>query len=73
MTDCGEEYENQIAERMHGILKHKFKFNQVFKNHMEALLAVEKSIKHYNTLNPHMNYNYLTPLQAYQAAELLVK
>jgi putative transposase len=73
MTDSGEAYENQIAERMNGILKYEFKLNQVFKNHMEALLAVERSIKHYNTLRPHMSCSYLTPAQAHLAAEPLVK
>ncbi|MFD2999300.1 IS3 family transposase [Pontibacter toksunensis] len=73
MTDSGEAYENQIAERVNGILKHEFRLNQVFKSHMEALLAVEKGISNYNTLRPHMSCSYLTPSQAHQVEEPLVK
>ncbi|WP_345158160.1 IS3 family transposase [Pontibacter saemangeumensis] len=73
MTDSGEAYENQIAERVNGILKHELKLNQVFKSHMEALLAVEKGISNYNTLRPHMSCNYLTPSQAHQVEEPLVR
>jgi transposase InsO family protein len=47
MTDSGEAYESQMAERVNGILKHEFKLNQVFKSHMEAQLAIEKSIMNY--------------------------
>jgi transposase InsO family protein len=73
MTDSGEAYENQIAERVNGILKHEFKLNQVFKNHMEALLAVERGITNYNTLRPHMSCSNLTPSLAHQVAEPLIK
>ncbi|MBC3539034.1 IS3 family transposase [Rufibacter sediminis] len=73
MTDSGEASENQIAERVNGILKHEFRLNQVFKTHMEALLAVEKGIRNYNTLRPHMSCSYLTPSQAHQVEEPLVK
>ncbi len=74
MTDSGEAYENQIAERVNnGILKHEFRLNQVFKSHMEALLAVETGIRNYNTLRPHMSCGYLTPSQAHQVEEPLVK
>ncbi len=55
MTDSGEAYENQIAERVNGISKTEFKLNRVFKNHMEALLAVESSIRTYNMVRPHMS------------------
>jgi transposase InsO family protein len=73
MTDSGEAYENQIAERVNGILKHEFKLNQVFKSHMEALLAVERAITNYNTLRPHMSCNNLTPSLAHQVTEPLIK
>jgi transposase InsO family protein len=73
MNDSGEAYENQIAERVNGILKHEFKLNRVFKSHMEALLAVEKSITNYNTLRPHMSCSNLTPSLAHQVTEPLIK
>lgn len=40
---------------------------------MEALLAVEKGISNYNTLHPHKCCSSLTPSQAHQIAEPLVK
>jgi transposase InsO family protein len=73
MTDSGETYENQMAERVNGILKHEFRLNQVFKSHMEALLAVERSITNYNTLRSHMGCSYLTPSLAHQVTEPLIK
>jgi transposase InsO family protein len=73
MTDSGEAYENQIAERVNGILKHEFKLNQVFKSHMEAPLTVERAISNYNTLRPHMSCSNLTPSLAHQLGEPLVK
>ena len=73
MTDSGEAYENQIAERVNGILKHEFKLNQVFKTHMEARLTVERAITNYNTLRPHMSCSNLTPSLAHQLEEPLVK
>jgi transposase InsO family protein len=73
MTDSGEAYENQIAERINGILKHEFKLNRVFKTHMEARLAVERAITNYNTLRPHMSCSNLTPSLAHQVEEPLIK
>jgi transposase InsO family protein len=73
MTDSGEAYENQIAERVNGILKTEFKLNRVFKNHMEALLAVESSIRNYNMLRPHMSCSDLPPALAHQSKEPLIK
>ena len=61
----GSPYENAMAERVNGILKHDFKLNRVFKNHMEALLATETAINNYNNLRPHMSCNYMTPSQAH--------
>jgi len=61
MTEDGEGYENQIAERMNGILKTEFNLNKIFKSHDEAELAVAKSIEAYNTKRPHMSIDFLTP------------
>nr|WP_237586588.1 integrase core domain-containing protein [Pontibacter russatus] len=73
MTDSGEAHEDQIAERVNGILKHESRVNQVFKTHVEALWAVEKGIRNYNTLRPHMSCSCLTPSQAHQEEEPLAK
>jgi transposase InsO family protein len=65
MTEDGEGYENQIAERMNGILKTEFNLNKIFKSHDEAKLTVAKSIEAYNTQRPHMSIDFLTPDEAH--------
>jgi putative transposase len=65
MTEDGEGYENQIAERMNGILKTEFNLNRIFNSHDEAKLAVAKSIEAYNTKRPHMSIDFLTPDKAH--------
>ena len=73
MTENGDPYENAIAERINGILKSDFKLSRIFKNHMEAKLAVHNSIANYNNLRPHMSCDYLTPDQAHQSMTPLIK
>jgi transposase InsO family protein len=73
MTEDGEGYENQIAERMNGILKTEFNLSRIFKTHEDAKIAVIQSIEAYNTKRPHMSCNYLTPLQAHEAKGQLEK
>jgi putative transposase len=66
MTEKGDPYENAIAERVNGILKYEFNLNREFTDRTEALEVVDKSIKAYNQLRPHMSCNYLTPSEAHQ-------
>lgn len=73
MTNSGEGYENQIAERINGILKTEFKLHQVFKSRPEALYTVKKSIYAYNNLRPHMSCNLMTPADAHITDMPLIK
>jgi putative transposase len=73
MTSDGEGYENQIAERVNGILKTEFKLHQVFKSRTDAMLAVKKSITAYNNLRPHMSFGFMTPAVAHITNEPLIK
>lgn len=73
MTGSGEGYENQIAERINGILKTEFKLHQVFKSRIEALFAVKTSINAYNNLRPHMSCDYMTPVKAHTINKPLIK
>lgn len=73
MTEQGDPYENAIAERVNGILKSEFHLNKIFRSQVEALVAVQNSVTSYNSLRPHMSCNYLTPQQAHQTAEPLIK
>lgn len=61
MTQNGEGYDNQIAERMNGILKTEFNLSRIFKTHEEAKIAVIQNIEAYNIKRPHMSCNYPTP------------
>jgi putative transposase len=67
MTQDGEGYENQIAERMNGILKTEFNLSRIFKSHEDAKLAVQLSIEAYNNKRPHLSCGYLTPMQAHES------
>ena len=73
MTDSGEAYENQIAERVNGILKTEFGLSQVFKSRSQALMATEKSIIAYNQRRSHMSCGWLTPEAAHMSVEPLIK
>jgi transposase InsO family protein len=66
MTEKGDPYENAIAERLNGILKHNFKLEQTFNNREHALQAVDRAIKNYNHLRPHQSISMFTPAQAHQ-------
>lgn len=73
MTENGDPYENAIAERVNGILKSEFQLNKIFRSQVEAQIAVQNSITNYNSIRPHMSCNYLTPQQAHQTADPLIK
>lgn len=73
MTEKGDRYENAIAERVNGILKSEFNLNKIFRTPVEAQIAVQYSVTNYNSIRPHMSCNYLTPQQAHQTAEPLIK
>ena len=73
MTSEGEGYENQIAERVNGILKTEFRLHQVFRSRTDALLAVKSSIDAYNNLRPHMSCDFMTPVEAHLATQPLIK
>lgn len=73
MTESGEGYDNQIAERVNGILKTEFNLHQIYKSRAEAMLAVKRSINAYNNFRPHMSCGFLTPAEAHVTNQVLVK
>jgi transposase InsO family protein len=73
MTENGDPYENAMAERINGILKHEFKLNKQFKNNYDATIAVNGAIYSYNESRPHMSCNYMTPSQAHTTEQGLIK
>ena len=73
MTENGDPYENAMAERVNGILKCEFGLNREFTDHAQALETVQRSIRAYNQLRPHLSLNFLTPVQAHQMKGILEK
>lgn len=73
MTQTGSPYDNAVAERVNGILKHHLGLNRVFKNYAAAVTAVCKAIDAYNCLRPHMSVSNLTPQQAHISKQPLIK
>ena len=73
MTENGDPYENPVAERVNGILKGDFELDRRFSSRNEALATIDRSIKAYNELRPHMSCNMFTPNQAHEMVGTLIK
>ena len=73
MTESGEGYDNQITERINGILKTEFNLDQIYKSLIDELLAVKQSINAYNNFRPHVSCDFLTPAEAHTTDQVLVK
>jgi transposase InsO family protein len=73
MTEKGDPYENPVAERVNGILKGDFELDKKFASRSEALPAIDRSIKAYNELRPHLSCNMFTPNQAHEMVGPLEK
>ena len=65
MTQTGSPYDNAIAERINGILKHQLGLGCMFTGYAAATDAVCKAIDAYNTLRPHRSISNLTPQKAH--------
>lgn len=72
MSDKGSPYQNAIAERVNGILKHEMGCNQMFDSLAPARQFVNQAIEKYNSIRPHLSCDYLTPNQAH-VKELVLK
>ena len=73
MTEQYYPYENAVAERVNGILKDEFGFDNVFENYERLELQVLQSIALYNQLRPHMSIDLLTPNQAHKQRDMKLK
>lgn len=71
MAGRGKAWENPVAERILGILKHEFGLLQTFKNYQQASKTVDDAILKYNTIRPHLSCGYLTPDQAHDKGKNL--
>ena len=61
MTEELHCYENAMAERLNGILKHEYFLDTHFKTKAEARRAVEEAIRVYNTRRLHEKLGFKTP------------
>lgn len=61
MTEANHCYENGLAERVNGILKHEFLLNTTFKTKTLCLQSVKEAIYLYNEKRPHWSLNLKTP------------
>jgi transposase InsO family protein len=68
MTENGDPLENAIAERVNGILKVEWIYDQRFKNLTQAQGYISQIIGIYNSERPHASIEMLTPNQAHQRA-----
>lgn len=73
MTENGDPYENAVAERINGILKHEFLLTKGFKDHLQALEVIKQSIGIYNEYRPHLSCKMLTPNVAHLQQKMLLK
>jgi len=68
MTEENHCYENAMAERINGILKHEYGLKQQFKTKTQAVFAIRQGIKLYNEFRPHYKLNMKTPAEVHELA-----
>jgi hypothetical protein len=74
MTQSGSPYDNAVAERINGILKHEliYPFGKMYSID-QARERTKKAIYTYNNLRTHMGVNFLTPTLAHQKDKQIIK
>ena len=65
MTEQSDPYENAIAERVNGILKHEFGIGEGFTDYKMAKKEIRNAIFIYNTRRPHLSCEMMTPQKAH--------
>ena len=66
MTENGDPYENALAERINGILKHEYLEDSPVLSLSESKKILANSVRLYNEDRPHMSIGYLTPEVVHQ-------
>jgi putative transposase len=66
MTEEDHVYENAVAERLNGILKHELGLNHRFRHYEELRRAVEEAVEIYNNERLHTSLGYLTPEEMFK-------
>ena len=65
MTDGYDCYQNALAERINGIIKHEFLITKPADIH-QAKMMIKEAIEMYNCRRPHLALNYQTPQTVHQ-------
>ena len=65
MTQDGDPRDNAIAERVNGILKTEWLYDDHLIGFEDAYRRVAEVINLYNNKRPHLSLNYKTPAEAY--------
>lgn len=68
MTEDNHCYENGMAERVNGILKHEYKIGDWFHSEEQARKATRQAIDLYNNRRPHMAIGYAIPGSCHRTA-----
>jgi len=61
MTEINHCYENAVAERVNGILKHEYYMNATFNSYQDAKLALHQAVWLYNHKRMHWSLDLKTP------------
>jgi transposase InsO family protein len=68
MAAAGNCYENALAERINGILKHEFNLNATFDNLKQVRKTLEQAVQVYNVKRPNWALKFEFPENIYNAA-----
>ncbi len=68
MTEENHCYENAMAERVNGILKHEYGLKETFKTKKQAVIAIRQGIRLYNEFRPHYMLKMKTPMEVHALA-----
>lgn len=73
MTEQYDPYQNAVAERINGIIKHEF-LNGIKVQNIELMKKiVNQSIQIYNEERPHLSCHFYTPNQMHQQSKIKIK
>lgn len=71
MTENGDPLENAIAERVNGILKTEWIYDQKFDTFEQGRKYISKIIRIYNSKRPHSSVEMMTPDEAHSKSGIL--
>lgn len=73
MNQSGDPRENSVAERIIGIIKTEYLFEKKLLDLTQAQIVLNTAVNKYNSTRPHLSCSMMTPEQADQSKETLLK